>query len=284
MERGKLYGNFVGRQFVAKYGAENVELEREINWGNGWIGHADIYVKPEKLIVEVVSTTNPSGQILEDKMTQLKGYVHFDPEAEIGALYIINPSSLEREDVWTVSSTDEDREELENRAAEIVKAFGTQGRLLPDRICAKPSEGRSHLCPFVETCFAGWEPPPAIPLDGVVEGLAPALYHADQGVRAARDMLSVAEDHRDEIRNQILEAGLEPGEYEGAGVSIRLTEVKGRETFQFAAAKKARQWTSMDDERLGLFVKIGQPSYRWKVEAVGEVPAPEHVYGDDIPF
>jgi CRISPR/Cas system-associated exonuclease Cas4 (RecB family) len=158
--RGHLYTEYVVRQLRVKHGAENVEREVEIHWPLG-VGHADAYVKPSKLLCEIKSTVTPttSSPMFDMAVQQLRIYLRFHPEAERGALYLINPSDLRGEDVFEVKLTDEDVTAIDEAVLRVSEALS--GGELPDRVCRKPGEGRAHLCPFIEPCFQGWEPPPA---------------------------------------------------------------------------------------------------------------------------
>jgi hypothetical protein len=94
-ERGHLYEDYVHKQLVKQYGADDVERERPIPWPHG-VGHADFFIRSRKWLVEVKTTTTPftSKPLFEQAVQQLRCYLHFDPEAETGALYLIDPNDL----------------------------------------------------------------------------------------------------------------------------------------------------------------------------------------------
>jgi hypothetical protein len=183
-----------------------------------------------------------------------------------------------------VNVTAEDVVEIERRAYEIMVTANYRPDLLPDRICERPADGRSHLCPFIDTCFAGWEPPELEELPPELAAILPKLHSAELAYKNLSKLTALAEESRNELRDEALQAGLETGEHEANGVSVRLTEVAGRETFSLSTARKAGQWTEYDEERLGPFVNLGRPSYRWTVKGTEEPePAGPVDYGE-VPF
>lgn len=156
--RGHLYTEYVARQLAAKHGPDAIEREIEITHPLG-IGHADIYIKPAELLVEVKSTVTPttSSPMFDMAVEQLRIYLHYHPTAQEGALYLINPSDLTREDVFTVRLTDDDRQRIDDAMLEVMA--GASGGPLPPRVCAKPTQARGRMCPFAEACFEHWEAP-----------------------------------------------------------------------------------------------------------------------------
>lgn len=156
--RGHLYSDYVCRQLEAKHGKQNVEREVEIEWPLG-TGHADAYIQSEKLLVEIKSSATPStsSPMFDMAVAQLRIYLRFHPEAEQGALYLINPSDLSGEDVFAVALTEQDRDEID-AAVETVR-LAIEGGDLPPRVCSRPGQARGRLCNFADACFAGWVPP-----------------------------------------------------------------------------------------------------------------------------
>jgi hypothetical protein len=261
LTRGRMYGKFVAEQLALRYPG-GIEVEREIPWPHG-TGHADVYIKPEKMIVEVVSTVTPSPQMLAFKMTQARLYLHFDPEAEHAQVYVIDPSSLMRDAALPVVLGDEDREQIEEWVADVGRAKETGD--LPERVCRKPEDGRSHLCPFVEPCFEGWEPVPRGILDDPeIYELAQKHHLIAEQERVSRTAVSHLATERKEIEQKLADQ-LEPGEYEAADLVVRRTHVAAGERLSVAKVRAAG-FGHLLDGPLGPFVTISGEHDRWKVE------------------
>jgi CRISPR/Cas system-associated exonuclease Cas4 (RecB family) len=280
-ERGRLYEDLVIRQLEAKHPNSRVLRQHPVKWGLEWEGHLDALILPEGIAVEVVSTVSPSGLIFDFKLEQLRLYMAHTPEAKSGVLYVVNPSSLRGEDIIPVTLTDQDRQRIENAVTAVVEAV--RAGEPPERVCAKPSEARAHLCPFAETCFFGWEPPPPSPLSKDAEQAAMRML----ALKVRRDNLRrELRDADAEWRNEgdaLLLEGVEPGQdYEAGGVKVKAVEVKGRETFSLSKFRKAGQMLPGDEDRLGPFIQHGEPYVRWTVS--GEhVEAETDDFGD-VPF
>lgn len=277
-------GWYAAEQFRERYGRDQVEREREIDWGLG-TGHADVYVKSEKLIVEVVSSTSPAG-IFAAKVRQARQYLHFDPEAEKAAVYVIDPSDLDREDLIPIVLSQADRDEID-RDVQAVKA-ALDGGPLPECCASSPTEcRRSYLCSFTDAAWEGWEPPAAVDLSEDTEavGAAEKLY----AVRVRRQRRKADDDADDqeqrELQARLADIGLVPGlDYLLGGVKLKRTVCQGRETFSYSMAKKAGL---VDGELLAPFVKVGQPYERWSVtrtEASRGTLGLGDEFGEDAPF
>jgi hypothetical protein len=190
---------------------------------------------------------------------------------------------LYEEDIPVVL-TDERREQVEDIAAQVVRA-GQTGEL-PERVCAKPSDARGKMCPFAAQCFADWTPPDVLTLDGDVPAIATELYLARNQRDALKASLAAAESNVRAAQESLAAAGVQPGEqYELGGVRVRRTQVKGRETFSISKARKSGVWSPLDDERLAPFVKVGDPYDRWTVERIeGEDLVHQVPDDEDVPF
>lgn len=202
--RGHLYTEYVARQLRAKHGAMNVLSEVEVEWPLG-TGHADLYIVPERLLVEVKSTVTPttSSPMFEMAVEQLRIYLRFHPDAEQGALYLINPSDLSREDVFRVELTDEDRKRIDAAVHSVQLALHHDDDL-PARICEKPSQARGRLCPFAGPCFEGWEEPEAEEItspDALAAASELAAIKADE--RTHREALKALEESRRETQDRL---------------------------------------------------------------------------------
>jgi len=214
--RGHLYTEYVARQLRAKHGSTNVLTEVEIDWPLG-TGHGDIYVVPDKLLVEVKSTVTPttSSPMFEMAVEQLRIYLRFHPDAEHGALYLINPSDLSREDVFRVELTDEDVARIDNAVGSVSHAISLgDTEHLPARVCSKPSQARGRLCPFAEACFEGWvEPEPEGVTDADALSVVSELAAIKQEESVHRRALSALEEGRKDAQARL-------GEYVPVGDSV----------------------------------------------------------------
>lgn len=275
--RGHLYTEYVVRQLRAKHGADQVDAEVEIDWGVG-VGHADAFVKPARLLVEVKSTVTPamSTPMFEMSVWQLKIYLrHFDA-AERGALYLINPSDLSREEVIVVVLTDEDIGLIDAQVALVRDAV--DGGSLPDRVCRKPSEARGRLCGFAAPCFEGWVPEaPTQVTDPAVAEVARRLFEARREYAQFEAPAKAAKAEADELKEEL--AGLvEEGETTVGPWTVQRTHVRRQPSFSLKAAKAAGFPVHTLDE----FMRPGAEYDLVTVSPSGE--AGELDYGDEAPF
>jgi hypothetical protein len=275
--RGHLYTEYVVRQLRVKHGAENVEREVEIHWPLG-VGHADAYVKPSKLLCEIKSTVTPttSSPMFDMAVQQLRIYLRFHPEAERGALYLINPSDLRGEDVFEVKLTDEDVTAIDEAVLRVSEALS--GGELPDRVCRKPGEGRAHLCPFIEPCFQGWEPPPANQVsdaDAVDAASRLALVKAEE--RQHREALKAYESARKQIEGELVDVTA-PGDNVLGPWLVKRTHVERSPVFSEKAARAA----GFPVEALAEFMRPGAVYETFRIEPAREAGSVD--YGEDVPF
>ena len=281
LARGQMFGFYAYQQFAERYGADNIEREREIPWPLG-TGHADVYVKPENLIVEVVSSTSPAG-VIDGKIRQARQYLHYDEEAESAAVFIINPADLDREDLIPIILRPEDAAEIESDVAAVQAAV--EGGPLPECVASSPTECKhSCFCSFTAEAWAGWEPPqPLSSTDPELAGLAREYYEAKREERTAAANADLLKSARQEIEQRLADLGVEPGhDIEVAGLRLRRTRVKGSQTFSFSRAKKAGIWTPAHDDLFGPFCKVGSGFDRWMVDRVGDTPDLD--FGSEAPF
>lgn len=275
--RGHLYTDYVCRQLEAKHGKENVQREVEIPWPLG-VGHADAYLPNEKLLVEIKSTVSPStsSPMFEMAVAQLRIYLHFHPEAERGALYLVNPSDLSGEDVFTVNLTDEDREAIDQAVFQVQASL--EGGDLPERVCAKPGQGRGRLCPFVDACFEGWEPPePHTEVDPDIADAAGRLAALKTAERPLKEQLAAIEEGKKQAQAD-LSGCVEVGETLAGPWLIKRTHVQRSPTLNL----KALQAAGYSLEPLAEFMKPGAEYDTWKVERAEE--AGELDFGDEAPW
>ena len=156
--RGRVFEEIEVRRLEAKFGKENVRRQVAIDWGMGEDGHADAYVVPEKALVEIKSTTTPtfSSPMVDMAIAQLRLYLRFYPDAEVGWLELVDPNRMRPADVIVVRNTEDDVLAIDAGVAWVRAGIG--GGQLPPRVCARPNQARGRFCPFGSTCFEGWEP------------------------------------------------------------------------------------------------------------------------------
>lgn len=281
MSRGQIFGAYAAIQFEQFHGKQNVEREREVPWPLG-TGHADVYIRPEKLLIEVVSSTSPDS-IIDSKINQVRRYLHFDPDAERAAVYVINPADLDREDLIPVELRPEDVQEIEAEIAAVEEALS--GGPLPDCSARTPAECKhARFCAFTNVAWDGWAPPPPTELasDPDVVALLVEWAACKQIERELGVEVDAKSQRRKEIQRLLADHGLEPGqEYGVGGFSVKRSVRLGRETFSLARARSSGTWSPAHDEVFAPFLKVGEPSEVWAVEKVGDVAVD---FGDEAPF
>ena len=279
-------GHFMSRlrhlEYAEQYGADQVELEREIPWALG-TGHADIYIQPTRTIVEVVSTVSPSALIEALKIDQAKTYVVLDPEAERAVVDVINPSSLAPAHSIPVRVADDDEAEVHEKVAQVVRAVESGGEELPARVCERPSQARSYLCPFASTCFAGWQEPEHDIDSPEARRLAAELLALDRARREAKAVVSELDGRWRDVTGELAEI-VPAGKTHLGAVTITRTPVAGRVTFGLSTARKAGYWTPEDEARFEAFLKRGEPHERWSVVRDGEGPLVDTDDYGEVPF
>lgn len=259
LTRGQVFGIYVAEQYAAKHGRANVTREAEIAWPHG-TGHADVLVKPERLIVEVFSTVTPKGASVKDKIEQVKQYVRFSEDADVGAVHVVNPSDLSRERLLPVFVSEHDVARIDRNVADVGAAL--RGGPLPARVCEKPSDAIGKFCPFADTCFADWEAPPVIELDGDHAQLARQLYDVEARVRGLNEHLSIEKKARETLR-EMVEPLVPAGRVCRAGdVTVKRTATKPRVTYDTPAALAAGIVTA---DQMEPFRSEGKPGSRWTV-------------------
>lgn len=292
--RGRQLGADVANDFAAKYGEDQVVREKAIQWPDGGLPlgelHTDVFVKPEKMAVEVKSSTSPAS-ILDDAITQLGGEIRYDTDAEVGCLAIVDPTGWRDTELIPVLLTAELQERVEAIAQQVVGAAA--GGEMPKRVCEKPSDGRGKFCPFVDVCFSDWQAPDPLNLDGDVAELLVEYKLAQDDEKAAKAVVGEKETRRKELGEQLAGWELLPGvEYVGPGVRAKRTHVAASEKLSYSTLKKAGVlqssiWTPEHDELIAPFVKLSGAHDRWKVDLVGATTVSSTAaedFGDDAPW
>jgi len=286
MARGRYAGEYVGRQMKAKYGDENVVLEMGVPWPAAPalpVGelHTDVAVLSERLAIEVKNSVWVDS-MYDSAVLQLAGALHFGRDKFDAGLVVFVDHDLQITHEFPVFLTDELVEQVEEIAAAVIAAGKEGVRALPERVGAKPSDGRSHFCPFIEHCFADWVPPPATEREDLSQ-LASEGWLIQRDLKAAKGNVGEYQERWDEWKERMLAAAPEVVEALAGPVRIKRIDVKGRETFSLAKARSAGVWGPGDEERFGPFTKIGEPSVRFDLTRT-EAGDLDIDYGDESPF
>jgi hypothetical protein len=255
-----MFAWYAWRQFCEQYGEDNVEREREIPWPLG-VGHCDLYVKTEKLLVEVKSSTSPQS-LIDSAIQQVRMYLRFDPEAEHAALYVIDPVDLDREDFLAVKLGEEDAEQIDALVREV--ALAIDGQELPACSQDSPSACRFSGCGFTDVAWQDWQPPEPTQKDDPELVQAALEWHKQREYRRELEQgVDAAKIVETELHDKLIEAGLPEGDSVlGGRIRMKRTKVAGRVTARIADARKAGVWTAELDAMLGDYIRIGQPHER----------------------
>jgi hypothetical protein len=245
----------------------DVVAELRVQWDFG-TGHCDLYIRETDTVVEVLSSQNPSGDMIHSKLIQARGYARA-LDADNLALIVVDPATLDEERVIVTSGTarwDDLARECDERVAQLV-AWRDEGTL-PARVCGKPGEAWGHFCQYAEHCFADWQPPLLDVLDSEeAQTLAIRLSH----VKAKRREIYVTdrtlEAEQKEIQEELAAEIPVPGEFQVGGFKVKRSDRAGRRSFAFDRAEN----DSRIAELLNEFVKPGNPYTVWDVEQTGPV-------------
>lgn len=283
--RGKMDETWwIENHLQAKHGEENVIREKAVPWPAEGLPagelHEDAFVVTEGMPYEIKSHLD--GDPMDSDFLQLKGALHFDQDVKekVGALIVID-----RDLKWEalpVFLRDEDIEEVEQRAADVIRAGKT--RELPARVCEKPADARGRMCPFAEVCFAGWERPDPLHLDGDIALVALDLMHAQTRAAAAAKLAKELDAEKKAIAERLTEWDLVPGlEYSGAGVRVKRTHVDATEKLSLKNLRDAGALTDELDTVLRPFITASGEHDRWKITPVDEIELDEDDFGE-APF
>jgi len=221
--RGKLFGWFVAEQLEAKYPGQIIR-EKTVPWPAGEL-HTDVFVIPEKMPVEVKSSTSPKS-LVKDALLQLAGEIHFDADAgDNGALILVYQVDLDEQIVpLLLDSTWRDR--VEERANQVVRALATKGEDMPDCVCATPGQCRFKGCPFTAVAWEGWQPPAPNVLPDEVGPTITRFYRLQSRERAMRAEIKTVEAERKAAQEEVAALDLTPGmEYEVGPFRLSRTHV-----------------------------------------------------------
>lgn len=274
-QRGHLFEQYVARQLERKHGPDNVRRQIHIRHPLG-VGHADALIVSERILVEIKSTTSGtiSTPVFENGVAQLRFYLRFCDDADEGALYMINPSTLKPADVFRVALTDRDVDEIDQTVRRIQRHI--ELGVLPDRVCARPQQGRGYFCPFVAKCFEGWEEPEVDEITDADVVNAAARYYAI--IRAEAEHAAAVKalaDEKADAKAALLAAVPERSDAVAGPYRVKTWPVDGRRS----VSVKALEAAGVDASE---FVRVSAGYTRLEVSKAGQ---PGEVdYGDEAPF
>ena len=270
-----------------RVGRDNIIREKAIAWPAHDLPagelHTDAYVTTERRPYEIKS--HLIGEPNDFDFIQLAGQMHFDTDVtdDVGALV-----TIDRDLGWEaipVFLTDERVEQVEEIARQVVAAGRT--RELPDRVCQRPSDGRALMCPFVDICFADWQRPDALVLDGDTAELAREIHAADVARKPLKQQADEADARYKELCGKLGEHDLVAGAlYTGDGVKVKRSFYSPHDEFALKKARLAGVWTEEDDERFGPFISSvgGHSRYSIDVVAGGAEATSVEDFGDEAPW
>lgn len=280
--RGHLYGSYVYQQLVAKFGRDDVVRERIVKWPLGE-GHMDAYIVSLGMVVETKSTVTPStsSPMFDMSVEQNKMYQHYTPGSKTGAVYLINPSDLSREDVFTVKLTDEDRERIDAKTAFIRDAINGESddpvHGSEYRPCTSPGQARGRMCPFAETCFADWEAPePGEVTDPAALDAASRLYAIKEELRVHKAAIDALEEGKKQAEGDLAEL-LDVGDTVVGPYQVKRTHVVRQPTFSVRAYEAA----GLSLEPLAEYFR---PGSEYDVFRIAKADSPGDVEYGEAPF
>lgn len=252
-------------------------VEQPVRWPLG-IMHPDIIVVETDTILEVLSSTHASDAMVASKMLQLVGQMEHSG-AHGGAVVVVDPSNPLDYDLHPIARTSpvyaDLAAEMRDRIAQ-VQAWAAAGTM-PARVCAKPSDARSHFCRLADHCFHGWEPPDPDVLLASDEAVAAAsrLYRAKQDEQAAKrryDEVVAARREAEQRFEAFLPDNGAAGRVRAGILEVNRIVVSDRETFKLAKARTAGIWTGQDEERFRDYLSLGGGHVRYTIDRLSDEP------------
>lgn len=279
MFRGQRLGQDYADWLERQHGPENVAREVEIPWRFG-VGHADIFLRHTRTLIEVVSSAHASDVMVHRKLLQLVLYLEHFQGAEAGLLVIIDPADFTEERYPVARGTDTYNglaDEVTERIESIARWRDTGE--LPDRECRKPSEAIGRWCRHAETCFDGWEPDPVETIDTPeAREVASAYYQAKQAEKGAKQILATAEVERKEIEARLAEL-VPVGKRRIGPLEITRTHVERKPTIDTKKVELAGVPIAPE------FYKPGVTYDTFRVDRVSDEPlVTADDFGEDVPF
>jgi len=261
--RGHLFEWYYGRQLDAKHGKENVIRQPSFQHPLG-VGHSDFLIAPERLLVEVKSTASGtlSTPVFDNGVEQLRIAIHFHPDADQGALVMLNPSTLRPADTFKVVNTDDDDERIEETFRRLQNHIVAED--LPERVCTKPGQARGMMCPFAAECFDGWEPEPINEIDDpAVLKIAADLAALTQEERKHNAAIKELEQTKRDLKGELAEVLPAKGETVVGPYLVRTWPVAGR----VSVSAKALAAAGIDPYP---FATVGAPRLEVRIDVAEE--------------
>ena len=267
--RGLLFEHYVAEQYAALDGRDNIIRQLVIRWPLGE-GHADLYRKERRELIEVKSTTVPDGVIFDTAVRQVRLYKHFYTPAKRAGVYLVNPSNLRREDFITVKLGPSDVDEIETLVAQVKQAIDTNGEELPACSMGNPGQCRNIGCPFTAQAWEGWQPE-TVTIDAEeAAALAQSLYELKRDARKHKAEAEELEKGYKQVQSRLAEIGVEPGtDYTFGPFKLRRIVTAESESFSLSKAVKTGNFNEHDRERFREFIGTRNGSERWTVDLVG---------------
>lgn len=256
--RGRDAGHYFARQMAAKHGENNVIAEMAVPWPAppalpvGEL-HIDVGLLSDRIAIEAKSS-KWIDSMFDSAVLQVAGAVHFSEHFDSGLVVFLD-GDYQITHEFPVFLTDELIEQVESIAAAVIEAGQGGFPSLPPRVCEKPSDARSHLCPFADTCFQGWEAPQAAESPELSQ-LASEGWLIQRDLRAQRGDVKELEAKWEAWKERAIAAEVPTGETMAGSIRIKRVDVRGKETFSRAKAATAGVWQSIHDEIFHPFIKI----------------------------
>lgn len=286
--RGRSLGRDYGDWLAARDGQDSILREVKVEWPLG-IGHIDLVHLPTSTAIEVLSSAHASDAMVQSKLLQLVGYLEHYEAAEHGLLVVLNPSDFTEERFPVARGTDAyDHlvEQMHERIAELER--WRDERVIPARVCAKPSEAIGRFCLHAEHCFndePAWAPPRPEDVHAGVEAqqAADRVFHLKLQELEAKGVYDAAVAERKDAEAELGEL------VEDAGTFVVGPWFVTRSDVQMSArldVRKAELAGALNVEALSEFYKPGAAYSKWKVERAEfpDQPAAEYDFGDEAPF
>lgn len=258
--RGQLFEDLVADQFIARYGTEGVQRQREVTWPGGTL-HPDLYIVEERAAIEVKSSTHPAS-LLPDARLQNAGQQLFDPDCDAGGIATVDPVDLT--ETYEAVNPGDYQEQIDHILEQLAWAEQTGG--LPDCTAKSPSHCRhGKFCGFTDHAWQGWTPPQPEELEANQE-IRDALTDLYQlrAERAAHDSRSRAlKKDEKALTDLLLELDLQPGTVYSCG-PLRLKRI----VIEPSVVKE--------------HTRAGYD--RFTLDRTGDEPLPAKDYGDEAPF
>lgn len=284
--RGKVYEAVAALRAAEEWGSEhdgapNIERQVVIPWELGE-GHADVYVRSIRKLIEVKSSTSESDIPLVDGIFQAGLYFARHPEAESCDVWFFDPRKGSfRPLVIPVERPDE---ALIQQKIDAVRT-ALDGGPLPGRVCSEPKRGPEHLCSFVGTCFADWVDKPARlerDVESEVEHLASEWLALKQDEKISKDQAQTAEHARKDVEERLRQL-VPAGASEVEGYVVKRIQVGESYSLPLKKARAAGLWTDAHDEQFGQLISTRRGHERFQIERVGDELAPE-IDDESVPF